>query len=117
MPYSERYVAFIDILGFSEIVKRSETDPRLYDAVVRALSDIQAREAIKGEEEAGFEFESFSHSIVRSSATSAKGLAYLFVAIDSLALGLMQEKLLRYAAKSPRVIFTTRKTLCLAPHL
>ena len=94
MPYSERYVAFIDILGFSETVKRSKTDPRLYDALVRVLSDIQAREAIEGEEEADFQFQSFSDSIVLSSATGAKGLAYLLAAIHRLALDLMQEALL-----------------------
>ena len=35
MPYSERYVAFIDILGFREIIKRSEADPGLYEALVK----------------------------------------------------------------------------------
>ena len=43
MPYSERYVAYIDILGFSDY-KKLENNPRLYEALVKQLSEIQARE-------------------------------------------------------------------------
>lgn len=94
MPYSERYVAFVDILGFSEIVKRSETNTRLYDALVRTLSAMQARRAIEGAEEVDFQFQSFSDSVVVSSASSINGLAHLLTAIGVLTLDLMQEALL-----------------------
>jgi hypothetical protein len=94
MPYSERYVAFIDILGFSDIVKRSETDSKLYDALVKTLSDIQTREAIEGQEDVDFRFQSFSDSIVLSSAKSSRGLAYLLTAIYSLTIELLEEELL-----------------------
>jgi hypothetical protein len=94
MPYSERYVAFIDILGFREIVKRSEADPRLYEALVKTLSEIHAREPLGGEETVDFQFQTFSDSIVISAASSKIGLAYLLNSIHSLTLGLMQESLL-----------------------
>jgi hypothetical protein len=94
MPYSDRYVAFIDILGFREIIKRSETDPRLYEALVKTLSEIHTREPFEGEETVDFQFQTFSDSIVISSASSKKGLGYLLAAIHKLTLELMQESLL-----------------------
>jgi len=94
MPYSERYVAFIDILGFREIIKRSETDSRLYETLVKTLSEIHAREPIEGEETVDFQFQTFSDSIVISSASSKMGLAHLLRAICTLTLELMQESLL-----------------------
>jgi hypothetical protein len=94
MPYSERYVAYIDILGFSEIIKRSETNPRLYEELVKKLSEIQAREPIEGEEAIDFQFQTFSDSIVVSVSSELRGLAYLLNAIYIFALDLMQESLL-----------------------
>jgi hypothetical protein len=94
MPYSERYVAFIDILGFRETIKRSEADPRLYEALVKTLSEIHAREPFEGEETVDFQFQTFSDSIVISSAPSKKGLGYMLAAIHRLTLELMQESLL-----------------------
>ena len=92
MPYSERYVAYIDILGFSEIIKSSENNPRLYEALVKQLSEIQAREPIEGAEAVDFQFQTFSDSIVIS--TELRGLGYLLNAIANLTLDLMQEGLL-----------------------
>lgn len=43
--YSEKFVAFIDILGFSEIVKRSETDPKWMQTLADALNQTGSLEA------------------------------------------------------------------------
>ena len=42
MPYTERYVAFLDILGFGDIIKQTEKDvtPARVDALVKALAEI-----------------------------------------------------------------------------
>jgi hypothetical protein len=56
MPYLDPYVAYIDLLGFSEIIKNSETNSKLYEALVKKLSEIQAREPNKGEEAVDFQF-------------------------------------------------------------
>ena len=48
--YEDRYVAFIDILGFSELVRRSEDDNGLFAAVQEALemvSEFENREPVK----------------------------------------------------------------------
>ena len=94
MPYSERYVAFIDILGFSDIVKRSETDSKLFDALVKTLSDIQAHELIPGAdaEDVQFQFQTFSDSIVLSSTRTMNGLGYMLSSIQRLAINLLQEQ-------------------------
>src|SRR5215510_12524979 len=92
MPYSDRYVAYIDILGFSDIIKKSETNPTLCEALVKNLSEIQARESIEGEEAVDFQFQTFSDSIVLSSGLG--GLGYLLNAIHNFTLDLMQEQLL-----------------------
>lgn len=39
VEYTQCYVAFIDILGFSALVKRSETDPSVIRVLVRALNE------------------------------------------------------------------------------
>lgn len=92
MPYSERYVAYIDILGFTEIIKRSATNPGLYEALAKNLSEIQTREPIEGEQAVDFQFQAFSDSIVVS--TELCGLQYLLTAISKFTLELMMEGLL-----------------------
>ena len=46
MPYPQRYVAFLDILGFSEIVRNTDKDalPNRFDALVKTLNEINSRE-------------------------------------------------------------------------
>jgi hypothetical protein len=41
--YSERYVAFVDILGFSDIVRNSQHSPHQAAELVRVLERIRAR--------------------------------------------------------------------------
>lgn len=45
-PFHRRYIAFVDILGFENIVERMKADPRLFDTVRDALKmvDAQAQE-------------------------------------------------------------------------
>ena len=38
--YEEHYVAFIDVLGFSDLVKRSEEDCELLQKIVELLNAI-----------------------------------------------------------------------------
>ena len=45
MTYSQRYVAFLDILGFSETVKTTEHDEARLEGLIRAIEQINARGA------------------------------------------------------------------------
>ena len=92
MPYSERYVAFGDILGFSEIVRKTERDltPTRYDALVKTLTEIGLREH-SWDEMVGddFKFQAFSDFIVMSSNATEIGLSYLLDSLNKLSLRLL----------------------------
>jgi hypothetical protein len=94
-PYSMRYVAFIDILGFSEIVTKHphlDTEEKRL-ALVESLRSISDRELDKeyGED---FRFQQFSDSIVLSDTVSAVGLFNLLSGIAMLACELLENSLL-----------------------
>jgi hypothetical protein len=89
-------VAYIDILGFSEIVKQSATDTSLRDDLAKILSEIGAPRSKDGGGPAGvnFYFQTFSDSIVASSDDSVAGLTFLLIAVNTLATKLLENKLL-----------------------
>lgn len=79
--YARKFVAFIDVLGFSELIKRSEREPDLLDAILGTLSVAgQASPLIgppnypKDHSYVDFVQTSFSDSIVISSEASVEGL-------------------------------------------
>jgi len=45
--YEERYVAFIDILGFSSLVDRAETDSNLLERLASVLEEVQMHSALE----------------------------------------------------------------------
>jgi hypothetical protein len=45
MPYASRYVAFVDILGFREIVNKSRDNAKLVDELAIVLKAIGERNA------------------------------------------------------------------------
>jgi hypothetical protein len=88
--YSIRYVAFVDILGFSDIVVRNAgpemTEQRL--ALVKTLHEIGNRELDKeyGED---FRFQQFSDSMIISDKATRTGLFNLLDAIAGLGRDLL----------------------------
>jgi hypothetical protein len=98
--YSERYVAFVDILGFSEIVRNSEHSPHQAAELVRVLERIRARAsgaAIKRTDEMlgdDFKAQSFSDTIVLSEAATETGLKYLLFSVENLVLDLLAQGIL-----------------------
>jgi hypothetical protein len=101
MPYAQRYVAFLDILGFSEIVKGTDRDalPNRFDALVKTLEEINSREN-ELDDEVGddFKFQTFSDSIVMSANASTNGLVYLLYAVRQFALNLLGNGILTRGA-------------------
>jgi hypothetical protein len=101
MPYAQRYVAFLDILGFSEIVRETDRDTLLnrFDALAKTLEEINSREdELDDVVGCDFQFQSFSDSIVMSSNATTEGLFYLLLAVRRLALNLLGNRLLMRGA-------------------
>ncbi len=98
--YSERYVAFVDILGFSEIVRNSQYSPYQAAELVRVLERIRSRAtsaAIKQTDDLlgdDFKAQSFSDTIVLSEAASETGLKYLLFSVENLVLDLLAQGIL-----------------------
>jgi hypothetical protein len=72
--YTERYLTFADILGFADIVKKSARDssPQRHDALVKALVEAGTyHPGLNASDD--IQFQTFSDSIVMSSASTATG--------------------------------------------
>lgn len=94
--YSERYVAFIDILGFSEHVRKSANAPSEAKKIL-SIMDRQFNRWAEGSFKAMHEFlgedfqhQSFSDCIVLSEAATPKGLHYLLMLATQTALGVLE---------------------------
>jgi hypothetical protein len=93
--YSERYVVFLDILGFSDIVRRSMTSP----AQAKELIDILEHIANAGKQfgdqndlqQDDFRAQSFSDCIVLSENVSPVGLFHLLASTMLLSFNLLQK--------------------------
>jgi hypothetical protein len=95
--YCERYVAFVDILGFSDIVRNSERSPHQAMALVRVLERIRARslggaaDDLFGDD---FKVQSFSDTIVLSEKVTETGLKWLLYSVADLTLDLLAQGIL-----------------------
>jgi hypothetical protein len=98
--YKERYVAFVDILGFADIVRKIEydTSDKRYDALVKILTEIGSYNEPTINESDDFQFQSFSDSIVMSTASTLTGLLHLLRSISALSIRLLSTGLLMRGA-------------------
>jgi hypothetical protein len=93
--YSERYVAFVDILGFSNHVRQSEHSPSEAQKLVNIMGRISNRWADEGLLHThtvlgdDFKSQSFSDCTVMSEAATPKGLHYLLFMVTQFALDLL----------------------------
>lgn len=76
--YKQRYVTFLDILGFREIVAQSLKNPFKGFELEKVLGDLKFDPAAAGES-SGYDpqYQSFSDSIVISATATPKGLVFL----------------------------------------
>jgi hypothetical protein len=86
--YSERYVAFVDILGFSNIVRESVASPEQAKKLIERLRNIRniSKELIadKVVEHDDFMAQSFSDCIVLSENATPTGLFHLLFGVTGL---------------------------------
>lgn len=92
--YEERYFAFIDVLGFSNIVKRSATDGVVVAQIFDALTSIS--DGAESARRAGLEIEatSFSDNVVLSAPVTQKSLLGMFEIIGNLSADLLSKSML-----------------------
>lgn len=91
--YQERIVAFVDILGFSAMIAKSESDEAEYKRIKRALDTIQN---VKNHADNSVtKVSTFSDSIVISYPTTGRSsLFYILIDLVHLQLELLQQGIL-----------------------
>ncbi len=88
--YTERYCAFIDILGFQEIISRLDQGRISAQSLITLLREIhEPRAGVKNLEDADLRVQSISDAVAISTAPTAEGLAQLFLATDVLTIKLL----------------------------
>ena len=91
--YEERIVAFVDILGFSNMISQSEKDVETYEKINRALKTIQ--NVKKDSENTSAKVTTFSDNIVISYPANGKdSLFYILIDLIHLQLELLQQGVL-----------------------
>ena len=91
--YSERYVAFLDVLGFSALVRDADTDPvkrHLIRGIIKTLRETFDEVPAT----TGFRFTQFSDCIVLSADRTEDGLVAVATGCVGLVGGLMAEGVL-----------------------
>ena len=75
--YEDYYVAFIDILGFSNLVKCSEKKHKLFQSILKVLREFKRLERLQGEPPPDAHSYSFSDNIIIFSKPTPYGLCWL----------------------------------------
>jgi len=86
--YREKYVAFLDLLGFRELVKRSGQDVIERNRVIQALKLV--RDTLVENPAIDFRFTYFSDSIIFSADHTPGSLWQIFQSIELLTCNLLQ---------------------------
>src|SRR5262245_9880289 len=93
MRYDDRYVAYMDILGFKSLVQRIPNEPTLYDQALEAFNVLETRVDISlklATEKLGFRMQIISDGILMSSDNTGAGLEFLVLAIEHLSVALLR---------------------------
>lgn len=86
--YKERYVAFLDLLGFKALVCAAEENEREHDRLREALKILN--ETLCCVPKLGFRFTYFSDCIIISSDVTPDALCAIFSSVETLARNLLQ---------------------------
>ncbi len=91
--YEERYVGFVDILGFENLVREADQDTTRRLAIIKALTMVN--EAPPPEESVpDLRAQIFSDSLIISASRTPKGLWHLLMSLKALTWNLLQESIL-----------------------
>lgn len=92
IEYTRKYVAFVDLLGFSNMVMDSEHKEGGPDSVWTALD--RFRNTATASPEDDFQISQFSDCLVISSSANQEGLMALITALKTIADNLLQQDML-----------------------
>ena len=91
--YTEKYVAFVDILGFGDLVERAADDPVRRLDIVRALETVyEIKPPTKAQ--TGLQAQNFSDSLILSADLTPDGLWHLLLTLDKLSWNLLSAGIL-----------------------
>lgn len=88
--YEDRYCAYIDILGFRDLIQDLEKQEMSVDQVYRVLSAVHAQKTPARQEEADLRHQSISDAVALSAAQNAAGLHAICVAAEELSRMLLR---------------------------
>jgi hypothetical protein len=88
--YERRAVAFVDILGFADLVRQADRNEELRSHVIDALQRVRAVSSPTDEPgESDLKTQNFSDSLILSARGNAHGLWHLLFALDALSWNLL----------------------------
>jgi len=90
--YEDRYVAFLDVLGFKNLVESSVTDPAARATVSSSL--IAFRQVLAAFNDDTVRYSQFSDSVLLSAPRSEVGMVYLLMACSSISTALLKRGVL-----------------------
>jgi len=93
ISYTNKFVAYVDILGFSDLIKRSTKDSELLNKLTGIFSAIEDMWEEKYDK-SGLVVTSFSDNIVLSADDSLQGLLHVAATVDWLANELLKQGVL-----------------------
>lgn len=121
--YEERYIAFIDILGFSKLVERADADPGLLERLASVLEEQEMYSALgrsmdawSAKDPSGFfqnmfKISTFSDNIVLSTKTNLIGLGLLTTLGSIICNRLLHQGLFTRGAISKGKLIHTDKSV------
>jgi len=91
--YRNRYCAYIDILGFQQLIAGLEGGNTQYRTIKKALRTIHRPQTMLDHKFEGSDFraQSISDAVVISTDFNSQGLSHLFYAVEQLAMPLLHE--------------------------
>lgn len=93
VEYSDRYFAFVDILGFSNLIRQSERGALDVDTIQKLLTNIHRANPGDGHVILGADLraQSISDAVAISASLNENGLLYILHALKSLAFRLLEQ--------------------------
>lgn len=92
IEYDVRYVAFLDVLGFKDLVDKSVNDPVARETVASSL--IAFRQNLGAFNKESLRYSQFSDSVLLSAERSEAGLIYMLIACASISTALLKRGVL-----------------------
>lgn len=107
--YEERFLAFIDVLGFADLVSRSSKSAEIVEQLSRTMSMLSDLASSARSEELGIETTSFSDTIVISSPLSSDALIRLLEIVEEISFELFSSNMLLRGAVVRGMVLHTPK--------